>query len=862
MAGANPAMIVRVAANLDQFKRNLAEGKAQIETFTGGMAKLAASLDGSKLEQRAHNIVGAINEVGGASKLSDAEARRMLTTLDAWIDKGQRIGKEVPADILKTRDSLVRTNTELTAMPSKLTGIGSGLSSLAGAFGLTFSIGAVVGLGRELLQMGDDIVRVADRTGLLTSEVQKLSYIGGQSGNTLEELTSSIGQMQNRLASGDDSAIAALKRLNVNFDDLKAAAPYEQLEMIAEAVGKVQNPATQAQIAMDLFGKTGIAILPTLKAHFKELGDEAPVMSDKTVRALDTAGDSLAKFKAFAMVWAAEAYNYLGKVFDRSVAAIYGYVGTLYESVAGIMSAMAKIPGASKVWPSLEADIKGATESARWFKDAATAATLQSEKVAVAVRSAGPPLEVFGKAAKTAGDHTHAHAAAMAEVVSISPEMQHALDLVTTMHEHEVSALKLEEAGFKASQKASEDYIKHLPHAEVKLLTRDLSEMVPQIDTVAAHVNIVTHELQESAKASTNWGTVFKGALGELTVALASAFSGGGGILSGLKAYGTTVATDFIGGLMSAIPGIGPALAQLAGPIVDGFKKLFGSLFGTAGRDAVKDFAATFQGGFDGPGGLHESLAALGAEGERLWIKLTQGVGRNNPAQAKQVIDEITAALAAQKDKQKEVQDTAVAASEAQIAAQKSAKDAVTSLDAQIKSLSDSIAGEAPEEFMGIVEQQTRARIAALSTEREAAQQSLEQLSVSMTDSIHDVAQAIKDLPDAIKLRFDWSMPERPDGAATGGFVGGSRVLPFASGGMVPSGTDTVPAMLTPGEIVINAAQQKNVADSVSGGGVANIAEMRALKAAQHRTEQLLRDQPRAIAVAVQDAFVLAVRKR
>jgi hypothetical protein len=81
-----------------------------------------------------------------------------------------------------------------------------------------------------------------------------------------------------------------------------------------------------------------------------------------------------------------------------------------------------------------------------------------------------------------------------------------------------------------------------------------------------------------------------------------------------------------------------------------GVLQIFTKLFGSAGRDEVKKFAQTFadatdQGGFDN---LHAKLLTLGAAGEALWVKLTQGVGRNNPEQAKKVIEEINAALAGQ----------------------------------------------------------------------------------------------------------------------------------------------------------------------------------------------------------------------
>jgi phage-related protein len=83
-------------------------------------------------------------------------------------------------------------------------------------------------------------------------------------------------------------------------------------------------------------------------------------------------------------------------------------------------------------------------------------------------------------------------------------------------------------------------------------------------------------------------------------------------------------------------------------------------------------------------------------------------------------------------------------------------------------------------------------------------------------------------------------------GAVTGafdkvkGFLGkaketASKVtgLQFANGGIVPKyyagggfasrGTDTVPAMLTPGELILNEAQQKNVANGLSSNGGINI---------------------------------------
>lgn len=88
-------------------------------------------------------------------------------------------------------------------------------------------------------------------------------------------------------------------------------------------------------------------------------------------------------------------------------------------------------------------------------------------------------------------------------------------------------------------------------------------------------------------------------------------------------------------------------------------------------------------------------------------------------------------------------------------------------------------------------------------------------------------------------------------GAATGGLVGRGRVIPFALGGPVfsPMGTDTVPAMLTPGEIVLNAAQQRRVAGAMGGSITLNV------------SVDASGNDPDAVARKVSDAIMMKLRR-
>ncbi len=97
-------------------------------------------------------------------------------------------------------------------------------------------------------------------------------------------------------------------------------------------------------------------------------------------------------------------------------------------------------------------------------------------------------------------------------------------------------------------------------------------------------------------------------------------------------------------GMAAAIDMVVPGLGQALKPLLDAISnKILGALgLGTRGRDLVKEFAATFENGF---AGMRQELNGLGAYGETLWRNLTQGVGRDNPEQAKAAIEAIEKAL-------------------------------------------------------------------------------------------------------------------------------------------------------------------------------------------------------------------------
>ncbi len=233
-----------------------------------------------------------------------------------------------------------------------------------------------------------------------------------------------------------------------------------------------------------------------------------------------------------------------------------------------------------------------------------------------------------------------------------------------------------------------------------------------------------------------------------------------------------------------ALPVIGSLIGPLAGAI-------WGKLFGTAGRDMVKDFVAGF-GGFDA---FHAMLGKeLPQDSERLWIALTQGVGRNNPQEARKIIDEITAALAKQKEKTAEVAQAATSAA----AEQQAALDAISAkydgildkLKGELGTFSSALQAEqdAPEfnelgeRIYGVLEQQMMARKEMLDEQIKNAEIAKEAELGAAKETFDGMLEAGRKVDDALRELFRKPMemgpPSWPGG--WGGF-----------GGTGPSGTPT-----------------------------------------------------------------------
>lgn len=822
------AITATFKADFSSFTQAVDKAEVQLRSFETGAGKVEKALgrmtdtfSGRRVIQEATLTAKAIDNIGGVSKLTENELKRVSSQAQEAAAKLKAMGMDVPPGIQKIADATKDTSSAF----DKFKGALGSVNGLLGAFGVGLSVSAVVGFGKALLDDADALVKMSDKTGISIQGLQRLQVAGDDAGNTIEEMSSAINQMQNRLVGGDASATGALQKLGMSFADIKNLSPDQQFMAISDALRGVEDPAQQVAIAMDLFGKSGASVLPTLKRGFDDVRDAAVGMSEDTAQALDKMGDD---FQAFYRT-------------TKGVAA--GVAVELYRVVQdGLNPLTYGFNSAKREVESWDKAMAGATEAAG--KTAPNLRAAFGAEVQTEFKASESALKAFDREmAESTRQHEMAASAAK-------------------RHKDELAQLRarIAEINMAAAAPPVAPPVFNLGAGNLPGLS-DLRDMVSGQDAAArvqaavasgGAAGLATIGQQLPALMFDGTSSGFSRAVSMLPELLQRSFTGGGGMSGAFSSFGSMLGGELGGKLFAAggplnglgnklaglfgsslglaLPGIGSVVGSLLGAALpkvwNGIKKLFGgpSAQEMDGRALEKDFEqsfGTFNNMVESIGAAYRATGRTSEQAQRD-VKALLDAEREGPAAVQAWIDRLRAVQAEADALNAQTNAATTATVNAQAEQMQKALD---DLAKRRDDLLGSIANEAPEEVMGVIEAQTRGQIAALDAEMEAQRAAMK---ANAEDGASAAVVAIKDEFSDLEIHvpivfdiprvpgFPIEQPEPVPGASTG-----AKVLPFGiqhlAGGGWARGTDTVPAMLTPGELVLNAAQQKNVARAMSG---------------------------------------------
>ena len=216
----------------------------------------------------------------------------------------------------KVTRPLAGINGAIKRTQHTLKALGKEGSNLVGSIGLPVSAAfAAAGFGmfhaaRMALEYAGSLQDASEMTGISVEHMQGLFGVFAKAGVGAEEAASALAKLNKGMAeaaAGKDESFANLfKKMGISLRNSKGEiiGIEEALPKIAASFEATTNPAIRARMAVELFGKAGQRLIPTLMKGGKSLGEAVKemgrlgaIVSAKGIEALDDLGDELGVLK-------------------------------------------------------------------------------------------------------------------------------------------------------------------------------------------------------------------------------------------------------------------------------------------------------------------------------------------------------------------------------------------------------------------------------------------------------------------------------------------------------------------------------------------------------------------------------------
>jgi hypothetical protein len=161
----------------------------------------------------------------------------------------------------------------------------------------------IVNSFRDAIDIGGKLNDLSARTGETAGNLAILQRAFENAGSSGE----AVGPMLNRLqrfmveaANGGKSQTEAMNKLGLSYEMLKSMSPTAQMELLAQRISAIPDPAQRSAFAMDIFGRSGGELMPLLRGMAGELETARqqlgsyPGAIDRANKALDDIGDNFA----------------------------------------------------------------------------------------------------------------------------------------------------------------------------------------------------------------------------------------------------------------------------------------------------------------------------------------------------------------------------------------------------------------------------------------------------------------------------------------------------------------------------------------------------------------------------------------
>lgn len=188
---------------------------------------------------------------------------------------------------------------------------GSNIKTTLGNIGKSYAIMGGIAAGvfgasiRDFMKTGDELHKMALRTGIAVGALDRLVYMAGLSGSGAKDVENMLRRMtiaMNEARDGTMIGIEAFDKLGISFESVEGLAPEEAFLTILETLANMTSETEQVDAAMAVFGnRMGTSVIPmvaggteALHAMLEEARENAKMTQEQADKAAILTDDMMA----------------------------------------------------------------------------------------------------------------------------------------------------------------------------------------------------------------------------------------------------------------------------------------------------------------------------------------------------------------------------------------------------------------------------------------------------------------------------------------------------------------------------------------------------------------------------------------
>jgi len=651
------------------------------------------------------------------------EAKITVSAQDLASDAMKKVQASV-GDLGDSARHLGESATEWIERPfESAKGALSGFAETLGpvGIGVTAVAGVLLTLGEHAMEAGEALENFSYKTGISVEAASGLQFAAEATGSSLDQLGNAIFMMQRQMELNPDQFAQGLARIHLSIADIESLSPDQKFLAIADAFRQNTDESNRAAAAVELFSRSGRDLTPTLMKPLQDLTAQASdlgiTMSTEAAQGAEELKIKLNELKAEVGWYATGAGLKILEFFDdlntraaqlQALTAGPKEFDEIWKDVAGDMPKVRDNMQdlvAQGYKPMIASSLE-AEHASRQLTESARASMEENKKAADALREYRAAGQDYDDLILKVGNDTYEgiaydHARGISvetlartydiEKTSIEQVIKFEEQAKQELDAHVAAIGRFEAEGTKAAEAVAKSFggnLDVLQHLSVQLGDTTLAGTQFNEQVLLPMPDLAQVAAQHMRDLVSTIGDDLKQALESIPGTLASAFTGGGGLLGGIESIGSQVGSALgkhIGSAIAALGSfggpIGAAIGSLAGPLIGAIANIGGpskeevqgrqtegqfeqQMGGIAGLGkaltdaglsadaanakilalfaAEKSGSAAVQTQIDSINGLIKQHATDVSTGVQSILDAAKSVGSNFPAALKPMLDELT----------------------------------------------------------------------------------------------------------------------------------------------------------------------------------------------------------------------------